>query len=514
MARLPVYLRALTGLAERGTATCSSEELATAAGRQQRQAPQGPVLPRLLRHPRRRVRRGVPPLPDRPRDRRDPGLAGRHRRHRQPRARARQLLRLLLPRLPDRRAARRRPRPARRGGRRPRRPRLRRARGARRRARRRDRRHRHARPSPRRTSATGSSRPASPASSTSRRPCCRCPTGVDVRKVDLSIELQILAYHEQRKALADQRPPTRRGGRRMSVLVVGVSHKTAPVARARAARPRRRRRRQARARRSPAASTSPRRPCWPPATASRSTPRSTASTAASRTVSRLLVRARRRGAPRASLPHLYVHYDDGAVSHLFHVAAGLDSMVVGEGQILGQTREALRVGQEPGTVGPALNVLFQQALRVGKRVARRDRHRPRRPVAGQRRARRAAAGGRPVDGQAGARRRRRLDGRPRRRDRRPRLGAAEIVGRQPHRGQRRAGSPSEYDGRVVPLSALADALADGRPADLLHRRHRRRARRCRRSRPPAPAPTGRWPSSTWRCRTTSTRRSPTCPASP
>jgi glutamyl-tRNA reductase len=67
------------------------------------------------------------------------------------------------------------------------------------------------------------------------------------------------------------------------------------------------------------------------------------------------------------LPHLYVHYDDGAVSHLFQVAAGLDSMAVGEGQILGQTREALRLGQELGTVGPSLNVLFQQALRVGKR---------------------------------------------------------------------------------------------------------------------------------------------------
>jgi glutamyl-tRNA reductase len=68
------------------------------------------------------------------------------------------------------------------------------------------------------------------------------------------------------------------------------------------------------------------------------------------------------------VPHLYVHYDDGAVSHLFHVASGLDSMVVGEGQILGQAREALRVAQEAGTIGPALNVLFQQALRVGKRV--------------------------------------------------------------------------------------------------------------------------------------------------
>ena len=72
--------------------------------------------------------------------------------------------------------------------------------------------------------------------------------------------------------------------------------------------------------------------------------------------------------PEDVVPHLYVHYDDGAVSHLFHVTAGLDSMVVGEGQILGQAREALRVGQEAGTIGPSLNVLFQQALRVGKRV--------------------------------------------------------------------------------------------------------------------------------------------------
>src|SRR5690348_8035326 len=74
------------------------------------------------------------------------------------------------------------------------------------------------------------------------------------------------------------------------------------------------------------------------------------------------------GSPDTYVPHLYVHYDDGAVSHLFHVASGLDSMVVGESQILGQAREALRVGQEAGTVGPALNSLFQQALRVGKRA--------------------------------------------------------------------------------------------------------------------------------------------------
>ncbi|GGQ10761.1 glutamyl-tRNA reductase [Streptosporangium pseudovulgare] len=65
--------------------------------------------------------------------------------------------------------------------------------------------------------------------------------------------------------------------------------------------------------------------------------------------------------------HLYVHYEDRAVEHLFSVAAGLDSMVLGEGQILGQVRSALRLAQEEGTLGTTLNDLVQQALRVGKR---------------------------------------------------------------------------------------------------------------------------------------------------
>ena len=84
-------------------------------------------------------------------------------------------------------------------------------------------------------------------------------------------------------------------------------------------------------------------------------------------VSRLLVE-RAGETAESMLPHLYVHYDDGAVSHLFQVVTGLDSMALGEGQILGQTRDALSSGQEIGTVGPSLNVLFQQALRVGKRA--------------------------------------------------------------------------------------------------------------------------------------------------
>lgn len=66
--------------------------------------------------------------------------------------------------------------------------------------------------------------------------------------------------------------------------------------------------------------------------------------------------------------HLYVHYEDRAVEHAFTVAAGLDSMAIGETQILGQLRAALAGAQRHGHVGPALNVLLQHALRVGKRV--------------------------------------------------------------------------------------------------------------------------------------------------
>jgi glutamyl-tRNA reductase len=65
--------------------------------------------------------------------------------------------------------------------------------------------------------------------------------------------------------------------------------------------------------------------------------------------------------------NVYVHYDDSAIAHLFAVASGLDSMIIGESQILGQVREALLTGQSEATIGTALNALFQQALRIGKR---------------------------------------------------------------------------------------------------------------------------------------------------
>ncbi len=73
-------------------------------------------------------------------------------------------------------------------------------------------------------------------------------------------------------------------------------------------------------------------------------------------------------AGRDLTPHLYVHYDERAITHLLAVACGLDSAVIGEGQILGQVRSALKLAEEQGTTGRVLGDLGRLALRAGKRV--------------------------------------------------------------------------------------------------------------------------------------------------
>lgn len=66
--------------------------------------------------------------------------------------------------------------------------------------------------------------------------------------------------------------------------------------------------------------------------------------------------------------HVVGYHDEGVIGHLFRVAASLESLVLGEGQILGQVREAFRAAKTKGTAGPILHKVFENALRVGKKV--------------------------------------------------------------------------------------------------------------------------------------------------
>lgn len=73
-------------------------------------------------------------------------------------------------------------------------------------------------------------------------------------------------------------------------------------------------------------------------------------------------------APDDLHPHLYTQHDEFAVRHLFEVAAGLDSAVIGETEILGQLRTAWEVAQREGAARSTLNLLFRRAVGVGKRA--------------------------------------------------------------------------------------------------------------------------------------------------
>ena len=67
-------------------------------------------------------------------------------------------------------------------------------------------------------------------------------------------------------------------------------------------------------------------------------------------------------------PHLYIHRQEEAVRHLFRVAASLDSMIVGEGQIAGQVKKAYEYAVRDDSVGPLLHALFRRARQVARRV--------------------------------------------------------------------------------------------------------------------------------------------------
>ncbi|PZE19954.1 glutamyl-tRNA reductase [Paenibacillus xerothermodurans] len=75
------------------------------------------------------------------------------------------------------------------------------------------------------------------------------------------------------------------------------------------------------------------------------------------------------GVPREQFSkHLYIYENERAIDHLFHVASGLDSMVIGETQILGQVKDALELAQQTKTTGVILNTLFKQAVTMAKRA--------------------------------------------------------------------------------------------------------------------------------------------------
>ena len=331
------------------------------------------------------------------------------------------------------------------------------------------------------------------------------PEGVDVRKVDLSIELQILAFHAQRRSAArpadapgrprggnartvDGRsrpqgdPGTRGqglGGEQVSVLVVGLSHKSAPVATLERA----------------AVSgdtltkllrdvvqAEPVAEAFVVSTCNRVEVYADVDRFHAGVTAICELLARHCGLPSPELTqHLYVHYEDRAVGHLLAVAAGLDSMVVGEDQILGQVRAAVKLAAEHGTAGRVLG--RTRPARAAHRQAGpgRDRDRPGRPQPADRRgrARRRPPGAAPPGRRRRARPagRTRHAGRTRRAHRRGRLDerAGDGDRRPERRGEHRGSQPDPRACRTAGCQRDRDR-DHGHRADGPARRHGRRGR--------------------------------------
>ena len=254
-------------------------------------------------------------------------------------------------------------------------------------------------------------------------------------------------------------------------------------------------------RRSPRARRPPSRSCCRRATAPRSTSPATRPGRAREEIVRLPQRLPPAAAPRAFLPHLFSFDDADAAQHLFRVAAGLDSLVVGEPQILGQVKDAFQAAAERHCTGPLLSKLFHWSFGVGKRVRTRDGARRRRGVGQLRRGGAGAQDLRPPRRPPRARGRRRRNqhadraaparaGRRRDRDHQPHRGACRgargdvggtcrAVGRPSPRARHRRHRHHRH--RIAAADHHARAGRGGdRPApprSAVHHRHRRAARR-------------------------------------
>ena len=156
-------------------------------------------------------------------------------------------------------------------------------------------------------------------------------------------------------------------------------------------------------------------------------------------------------------PHLYSQHDEAAVTHLFEVAAGLDSAVLGESEILGQVRAAWEVAQDEGGAKATLNLLFRHAVDRRQAGPHRDLDRPRHRIGQSRRSRDGHRTARLARRAQSPGRRRRRDGRRRRR--RAGQGRRERHhGHQPH-AQRGSHLAERIGGHASAVDRIGAAIA-------------------------------------------------------